>query len=75
MEDRQPTQAGTTTSRRIPGSKSSSGTETFTVLAEELEGTARAELWPKLVAASPSLGEFQAKTTRQIPLLVLTRDY
>jgi deazaflavin-dependent oxidoreductase (nitroreductase family) len=50
------------------------GTETFTVLAEELEGTARAELWPKLVAASPSLGEFQAKTTRRIPLLVLTRD-
>jgi deazaflavin-dependent oxidoreductase (nitroreductase family) len=50
------------------------GTETFTVLAEELEGTARAQLWPKLVAASPSLGEFQAKTTRQIPLLVLTRD-
>jgi deazaflavin-dependent oxidoreductase (nitroreductase family) len=50
------------------------GTETFTVLAEELEAPAHAELWPKLVAASPSLDEFQAKTTRQIPLLVLTRD-
>jgi deazaflavin-dependent oxidoreductase (nitroreductase family) len=50
------------------------GTETFTVLAEELDGTARAELWPKLVAASPSLGEFETRTTRRIPLLMLTRE-
>jgi deazaflavin-dependent oxidoreductase (nitroreductase family) len=57
------------------------GTETFTVLAEELDGTARAELWPKLVAewpkpvpGSPDLGAAQAKTTRQIPLLMLTRQ-
>jgi hypothetical protein len=50
------------------------GTETFTVLAEELDGTARAEVWPKLIAASPSIAEFQAKTTRQIPLFVLTRE-
>jgi deazaflavin-dependent oxidoreductase (nitroreductase family) len=50
------------------------GTERFTVLAEALEGTARAALWPKLVATSPSVGQFQAKTTRQIPLFVLTRE-
>src|ERR1700722_1784784 len=31
------------------------GAETFTVLAEEVTGTARAELWPKLVAGSPPL--------------------
>jgi hypothetical protein len=37
------------------------GTESFTVLAEELEGTARAELWPKLVARYPTVGEHQAK--------------
>ena len=49
------------------------GTETFTVQAEEVEGAARAALWPKLVAASPSLGEFQAKTPRRIPLFTLTR--
>jgi deazaflavin-dependent oxidoreductase (nitroreductase family) len=49
------------------------GSQTFTVLAEELDDTARAELWPKLVAANPSIGEFETKTTRQIPLLVLTR--
>ena len=35
---------------------------------------ARAELWPKLIAASPSIGEFETKTTRQVPLFVLTRD-
>jgi len=50
------------------------GGQTFTVVAEELDGTAHAELWPKLVAAIPSLAEFEAKATRQIPLLVLTRQ-
>ena len=48
-------------------------TQRFTVLAQELEGAARAELWPKLVAASLSLSEFETQTTRQIPLFVLTR--
>jgi deazaflavin-dependent oxidoreductase (nitroreductase family) len=50
------------------------GAERFTVLVEALEGTARAVLWPKVVATSPSVGQFQAKTTRQIPLFVLTRE-
>jgi deazaflavin-dependent oxidoreductase (nitroreductase family) len=50
------------------------GTQTFTMVAEELEGNARAELWPKLLAMSPSIGEFETKTTRQIPLFVLTRE-
>jgi hypothetical protein len=31
-------------------------------------------LWPKVVATSPSVSQFQAKTTRQIPLFVLTRE-
>jgi deazaflavin-dependent oxidoreductase (nitroreductase family) len=57
------------------------GTQTFTVVAEELGGTARAELWPKLVAewpkpvaGSPDLGAAQARTTRQFPVLMLTRQ-
>jgi deazaflavin-dependent oxidoreductase (nitroreductase family) len=50
------------------------GTQTLTVLAEELNDTARAELWPKLVAQYPGLGEAQAKTTRQIPVFMLTRQ-
>jgi deazaflavin-dependent oxidoreductase (nitroreductase family) len=51
------------------------GTEAFTALAEELTGTAHAELWPKLVAASPALGEFQSRTARRIPLFALTRQH
>ena len=50
------------------------GTQTFTVLAEELDNTARAELWPKLVAWAPHLSEFQARTARQIPVFMLTRQ-
>ena len=50
------------------------GTQTFTVLAEELDDTARAGLWPKLVTQYPSIGEYQARTTRQIPVFMLTRQ-
>jgi deazaflavin-dependent oxidoreductase (nitroreductase family) len=50
------------------------GTQTFTVLAQELGGAARVRLWPKLVAQSPTVGEHQAKTTRQIPVFLLTRQ-
>jgi deazaflavin-dependent oxidoreductase (nitroreductase family) len=50
------------------------GSQTFTVLAQELGGTARAELWPKLVAEVPQLGEFQTRATRQIPVFMLTRQ-
>jgi deazaflavin-dependent oxidoreductase (nitroreductase family) len=49
------------------------GSQTFPVLAEELDGTARAGLWPKLVAEAPTLGEHQGRTTRQIPVFMLTR--
>ena len=33
-----------------------------------------AGLWPKLVAEAPSVGEFQARTARQIPVFMLTRQ-
>ena len=33
------------------------GTQAFTALAEELDTTGRTELWPKLVAESPTIGE------------------
>jgi deazaflavin-dependent oxidoreductase (nitroreductase family) len=51
------------------------GPQTFTVVAEELDDTARAELWPKLIADSPDLGKHQAKTTRKIPVFILNRQY
>jgi deazaflavin-dependent oxidoreductase (nitroreductase family) len=60
--------------RANPRIKVEVGTQTFTVLAEELDDATRAELWPELVAESPSIGEHQAKTTRQIPVLMLTRQ-
>jgi deazaflavin-dependent oxidoreductase (nitroreductase family) len=50
------------------------GAETFTVVAEEVDGTARAELWPKLVAEVPQLGDYQARITRRIPVFMLTRQ-
>ena len=59
--------------RAHPKIKAEVGGQTFTALAEELDGTARAGLWPQLVAEAPSLGEFQARTTRQIPVFMLTR--
>jgi deazaflavin-dependent oxidoreductase (nitroreductase family) len=48
------------------------GGQTFTVRARELDGSARAELWPALVARYPTLAGHQAKTTRQVPVIMLT---
>jgi deazaflavin-dependent oxidoreductase (nitroreductase family) len=47
--------------------------ETFTARAEELKGADRDTLWPQLVAASPALRDYRAKTARQIPMFMLTR--
>ena len=49
------------------------GTETFPVRAEELSGPERDEIWSRVVAERPGFGEYQAKTTRLIPVLRLTR--
>ncbi|MEN3268338.1 nitroreductase family deazaflavin-dependent oxidoreductase [Pseudonocardia sp.] len=49
------------------------GTDTFPVLAEEVVGDERDEIWTRVVAASPGFGEYQEKTTRKIPVLRLTR--
>jgi deazaflavin-dependent oxidoreductase (nitroreductase family) len=48
------------------------GVRTFIARAEVLGPPARADLWPTLVAASPSLGQFQQRIARQIPVLTLT---
>jgi deazaflavin-dependent oxidoreductase (nitroreductase family) len=50
------------------------GAETFSVVAEELHDPARAKLWPQLVAQAPQIDEHQAKVTRQIPVITLTRQ-
>jgi deazaflavin-dependent oxidoreductase (nitroreductase family) len=50
------------------------GTETFTVLAEEVDGAAYTELWRKLVGEFPDIAGFASRTARRIPLFLLTRQ-
>lgn len=50
------------------------GGQAFTVVAQELDGTAHGTLWSELVSVYPQLGEAQAKTARRIPLFTLTRQ-
>ncbi|HJY00534.1 MAG TPA: nitroreductase/quinone reductase family protein [Streptosporangiaceae bacterium] len=50
------------------------GTETFAVVAEGLDPAACARLWPTLVARFSAVGKYQASTTRQIPVFILTRQ-
>jgi deazaflavin-dependent oxidoreductase (nitroreductase family) len=49
------------------------GTESFDVTARELAPNERDELFPKLTAAAPGFAEYQAKTSRVIPLFELQR--
>ena len=49
------------------------GTETFTVDVAEVAGEDRQDLWRRVVAAMPGFGEYEKRTTRQIPVLALTR--
>jgi len=50
------------------------GTETFSVVAEEVDDDARAELLSKAIAERPEIAGFQARVTRKIPILILTRQ-
>lgn len=47
------------------------GTGTRSFRARELSGTERAEWWERCVAAYPPYAEYQEKTERTIPVLVL----
>jgi deazaflavin-dependent oxidoreductase (nitroreductase family) len=58
--------------RARPRAEVEVGTETFWVRAAELDGPERDAVWSELVAASPSLRDYQTRTQRQIPLLALT---
>jgi deazaflavin-dependent oxidoreductase (nitroreductase family) len=50
------------------------GPETFDALAIVTEGTARQQLWTRITELYPFFVEHQAKTTRQIPVIVLQRQ-
>jgi deazaflavin-dependent oxidoreductase (nitroreductase family) len=49
------------------------GTDAYDVLARELPAAERDAAYPKVVAVAPGFGEYQAKTSRVIPLFELTR--
>jgi deazaflavin-dependent oxidoreductase (nitroreductase family) len=44
---------------------------TWTVRAREIEGAEREEWWPRCVEAYPPYADYQAKTDRLIPVLLL----
>ncbi|NTY58848.1 nitroreductase family deazaflavin-dependent oxidoreductase [Mycolicibacterium sphagni] len=49
------------------------GTDAYDVTAREMSLEERDEAYPKVVAVAPGFGEYQAKTSRVIPLFELTR--
>lgn len=49
------------------------GTETFEVSAREAEGEERNRLFADRVAIAPGFGEYQQKTSRLIPVMILER--
>ncbi len=49
------------------------GTETFAVAVRELEGDEREKAWADIVSAEPGVVQTQYRTTRTIPVLLLTR--
>jgi deazaflavin-dependent oxidoreductase (nitroreductase family) len=49
------------------------GSEPFDAKVRELNGDERAEWWERAVAAYPPYADYQARTTRQIPVLLATR--
>lgn len=50
------------------------GTRTLAVRAREAEGDERRRLYEQQVARMPQFADYQAKTTRQIPVVVLERE-
>ena len=59
--------------RANPRARVEVGTEAFDVIARELPPAEREEMFPKIVAAVPGVADYQAKTSRGIPLLELHR--
>lgn len=55
-----------------PGTEIEVGTNTVAVRAAEADGGERQRLFDAQVARSPQFGEYQKKTDRQIPVIVLT---
>ncbi len=50
------------------------GTEPFDVVVRQVSGAERALWWDRAVQAYPAYAEYQAKTTREIPVFVAKRE-
>ncbi len=50
------------------------GTETFEARATVITGEERERLYARQIERSPAFGDYQAKTTRQIPVIALERQ-
>ncbi|OYO22187.1 nitroreductase [Enemella dayhoffiae] len=57
--------------RKNPVLELMDGTRTWTAKARELSGAEREQWWERCVAAYPPYADYQTKTDRQIPVLVL----
>ncbi len=57
--------------RANPAAHVEIGTESSDVIARELPSAERDELFPKITAAAPGFAEYQAKTTRVLPVFEL----
>ena len=53
--------------------RSMSGMETFEVRAREAEGEERERIWADRVAIAPGFRDYQRKTSRRIPVMILER--
>jgi deazaflavin-dependent oxidoreductase (nitroreductase family) len=49
------------------------GDETITMHAETASGAERARLWERLTGVFPGFAEYQRKTTREIPVVILSK--
>jgi deazaflavin-dependent oxidoreductase (nitroreductase family) len=49
------------------------GTDTIDVVAQVAEGDERERLWKEQVSRNPAFGEYESKTSRVIPVIVLRR--
>lgn len=59
--------------RANPKARIEVGTDSYEVVARELPADERDATYPKIIALAPVFAEYQAKTTRAIPLFELTR--
>jgi deazaflavin-dependent oxidoreductase (nitroreductase family) len=50
------------------------GAETFWTVAHTADATEKPRLWDKMVGLDPDYADYQKKTDRQIPVVVLRRD-